>query len=79
MKHLDKFADGWIASYDIRDEWIDVVDKTLDRCLEKIPSLRIIQIKEKFGELRIYTTHDSDRDVTRWVRDAERKVARRGS
>lgn len=56
-KYLDKFENQMWVSYDIRDSWIPIVDEALDKIFEVAPDTLILQIKEKFGELRIYTTN----------------------
>jgi len=38
----------------IGDGWADIVDKALSICLVLDPDMRIAQIKQKFGGLRIY-------------------------
>ena len=38
----------------VGDGWADIVDKALSICLVLDPDMRIVQIKEKFGGLRIY-------------------------
>ena len=75
MRHLDKFKQHHPATYGIRDSWIPIVDNTLDKCFEIIPEMQILQIKEKFGQLRLYTTHDSDRRIRPTIMQAERKCA----
>lgn len=76
MKYLDKFAPGWPATYDVPNDWVPIIDRALDKCFAEVPGMQLLQIKEKFGELRIYTSHNSNRNITRYIREVERKIAR---
>ena len=40
----------------ILDGWLDLVDKMCAELVELSPTIRLEQIKEKFGTLRAYTT-----------------------
>lgn len=42
------------TNYDIRDEWIPTVDAALDEIFAYDSGAKLIQIKEKFGGLRLY-------------------------
>jgi len=42
------------ASLDVGDGWLPLIKETLEKCFELAPEMRLFQVKEKFGELRIY-------------------------
>lgn len=37
------------------DGWAGMIDRTLGKLRKLYPKIKVVQIKEKFGELRIYT------------------------
>ena len=52
--------------FECHDGWLEIIEKTLKEIRQYIEHKRyfdfkIIQIKEKFGELRIYTNYTDDR------------------
>jgi len=59
--------------FQCRDGWYDILfDLSVDLCwltLEDI-SFRAVQVKEKFGGLRFYVTHET-KEVTEAIREAE--------
>lgn len=75
---LDRIAPRYRkTAITIGDGWIDLVLE-LDRSLSLIaPDYRVLQIKEKFGELRFYYALPADADpdllvaAREWVRAAE--------
>ncbi|MGB5110663.1 MAG: hypothetical protein WBO08_03200 [Mycobacterium sp.] len=68
-----RFADGWGAWISVGDGWLPII-VNLDAALSALePDLRYHQIKEKFGELRVYTTHDTHPEVEALITAAERR------
>lgn len=68
-----RFADGYPPRIDIEMGWYHILLE-LDRELTEIdPSLRYIQVKQKFGGIRVYTTRPSEES---WniVRRAKRRA-----
>lgn len=58
--------------------WVGTVAASLgrlDALREAMPGLRVLQVKSKFGGLRIYTNHDGDSRVDAIVRAAEETCA----
>jgi len=49
-------GDGW---YGILDNLFDFIQNKIDNCYPKIKQVNILQIKEKFSTLRIYTNYSN--------------------
>lgn len=53
-KLFEKYRAGG-NEIDVSSGWYDLIDKLSDEVSRLCPEARVIQIKEKFGELRYYT------------------------
>jgi len=65
-KYSPMFAEGWPNWFDFDEGWDNLVDKTLsliqwDVEHNNMPKVELTQMKEKFGELRIYFNGGDDR------------------
>lgn len=49
----DKFEEGW-APYKVPPQWIPVIEEMDEKLTALIPGVTYLQIKFKFGELRVY-------------------------
>lgn len=60
-KHPNLWAEipVW-KSLDIDIGWYDLVEEAIDRARAVCPDFQLMQVKEKFGGLRIYATNISD-------------------
>lgn len=73
---LERFEPGTPAVLECGTGWYGLIVQ-MDRALRRLRAeLRYCQVKEKFGELRVYTTHDGDSLVDQAV-DAAVAVASR--
>lgn len=58
FKKYDKYIPhGWYGfaiGNPIIPQWLDLIDKVLDLCIDKDPSFEIHQIKLKYGGIRFY-------------------------
>lgn len=65
--------------YECGAGWEDLVDDTLDRVFDTDPDVEILQVKEKFGTLRIYYQTVSEHGtptamlIGTMIRDAEKR------
>lgn len=79
-KLLERFPKEWFdrVSVEIGDGWFDIVYNLLEK-IEPIaitlfePKFKILQIKEKFGYLRIYTQHGANETIRAAIIQAERE------
>lgn len=53
------------------DGWYNILDKLFEK-LSKFPDLKLTQVKEKYGTLRIYV-NDYNEEVSKYIEDANRK------
>ena len=62
---------GMTHGCDFADGWYQIVER-LCEALEPVapPEFKFVQVKEKFGQLRIYATNDSD-ETSRLIRQAQ--------
>ena len=71
----DKYKDFLSLTYgfEIDSGWLPVVEDFLEKASNYKDSVRIVQIKEKYGSLRIYTQHKlmDENDWDSGVRDEE--------
>ncbi len=71
----DKYKDFLSLTYgfEIDSGWLPVVEDFLEKAYNYKDSVRIVQIKEKYGSLRIYTQHKlmDENDWDSGVRDEE--------
>jgi hypothetical protein len=69
------------------DGWFHLIEDLADRIEEEIVRLnmdgvsrrslpRAIQVKEKFGTLRIYTKHTAGTEIGSWIIEAEQQSAK---
>ena len=64
-KYADKFEPGWPASFDVDSGWYDILKELFDN-LEPFLNwdiVKICQVKEKFGGLRVYVDFHGDIDA----------------
>lgn len=57
----------------VGDGWKPVVIEAVQQIRQLNPDVELIQIKEKFGGLRLYCSGDGNEQVREIIRDAERK------
>lgn len=71
----DKYKDFLSLTYgfEIDSGWLPVIEDFLQKAYNYKDSVRIVQIKEKYGSLRIYTVHKlmDEEDWDSGVRDEE--------
>lgn len=70
-----EFAKWEAGRQPVGDGWMPIVMETHRRIKEVCPDYKIQQIKEKYGGLRYYCTHDMDDDVEKIIQEAEDKCA----
>ena len=63
------YPDGW---YDILDKLLTDIGEVVKK--DAIEEFSIVQIKEKFGGLRVYC-HASNEEIENLIREAEREVS----
>ena len=51
------FESPFKPNFDIGPGWVDLVDNGLEELRQIDPSFKLFQVKQKFGELRIYTNN----------------------
>lgn len=66
-----RFADGWGAWVSCGEGWHSIVTELDAALVAAVPDIRYLQIKEKFADLRVYTTHDGNPDIDALTSAAE--------
>ena len=79
-KHGDMFAEWWGQWFDVGEGWLPIVDAALSTIKwnvkeNNMPEVKIHQIKEKFGGLRIY--YDGGNEKTEGIIDMATSMAER--
>lgn len=69
-----RFAPKWTPSIDCGRGWHTIIAELDAKLIEVMPDIRYLQIKEKFGGLRVYVTKDRP-EVDALILEAEREAA----
>lgn len=71
-----RFADGWPSWISCGPGWYGILLRLHAELVAACPTIRYIQVKEKFAELRVYTTADGDDRVSALTDAAEQESRR---
>lgn len=80
LKYEDLLTqDAWRGNCYVGKGWLPIVAKCFDRLIAlNIPDFKVTQVKEKFGQLRIYTTQlplDHSREIDDILQRCEAETA----
>lgn len=69
-----RFSRNWVPAIDVGDGWDSIIFDLHEKLLAADPTFSYIQIKEKFGGLRVYLTDESSPEVKALLREAEQRA-----
>jgi hypothetical protein len=78
-KIYDRFPKSWFQrkwGLEIGDGWFNILYELFEKIEPLVVDLsfQILQVKEKFGGLRCYTTNMTNNDIYNLIREAEKKA-----
>jgi hypothetical protein len=64
------WQEGWPLTLAVGDGWLPLINTLVNELLEADPDIKIMQVKQKFGSLRVYATPNSQ-ESRALIREAE--------